>query len=197
MAQAIMLLMEGRRDSAKAIARAALEMAVVRCTNDNTIRYVMTSMAAALLALILIFAAGFIAVLDPVNLSGDRSFLTYFVAAFFGVLGAAFSVITRVRSFQMKPCQQSSMNYLMAWIRICLGLIAGPMLYLLVQQPLPNVMINPAILQDWDAVAIIGFLGGFAERLVPTVFRRTAAALEESSGTPVQAVRRSDRNNAS
>ena len=188
-AQALMLLMQDRPEQAKAIARAALEMAVVRCTNDNTIRYVMASMRAAALAAASVALLGFVSDGDPF---GGGAFPPYITAALFGVLGAAFSVITRVQSFQMKPCQQSNMNHLMAWARIAFGLIAGLMLYLIVGHPLGNTMIRPGLFQNWEMVAIVGFLGGFAERLVPTVFRRTAAILEDSSGTPVQAARKFD-----
>ena len=189
-AQALMLLMEDRPEQAKAIARAALEMAVVRCTNDNTIRYVMASMVAALLLAFSVVLASLVSVGNPFS---DGSIPAVLTAALFGVLGAAFSVITRVRSFQMKPCQQSNMNYLMAWIRILIGLIAGVMLYLVVRHPLGNAMIKPDLLDNWEMVAIVGFLGGFAERLVATVFRRSAATLEDHSGTPVQAARKFDR----
>jgi hypothetical protein len=92
----------------------------------------------------------------------------------------------------MKPCQQSNMNYSMAWIRIGIGLIAGLMLYLAVGQPFSIVRIDPRVVQTWEAVAVLGFLGGFAERLVSTVFGRTAAVWEDSSGTPVQAIRKSE-----
>jgi hypothetical protein len=195
MAQAIMLLMEHDRKQAKAIAEAALEMAVTRVTNDNTIRYVMASFGAAFL-----FAVLFIPIIvvlgmpDAAGPADGKSASPYLVAALFGVLGAAFSVFTRVQSFRMKPCQQSNMNYLMACIRIVIGLIAGSMLYLAVGQPLSIVRIDPDLVQTWQAVALLGFLGGFAERLVPTVFGHAAAALEDSSGTPVQAVRHSDED---
>lgn len=187
LAQAIMLLMEGDEPNARDIATAALTMAVTRSTNDNTIRYVKSSIVFALMAIV---AIGISAAVAPAILPEGGSVSTYLLAALFGVLGAAFSVITRVRSFQMKPCQQSNMNYLMAWTRIGVGLIGGLMLYLAMGKLLGNAMINPALLRDWEVVAIIGFTGGFAERLVHTVFQRAASALEESSGTPVQAARK-------
>lgn len=186
-AQAIMLLMEDDPKPAKAIAKAALAMAVVRSTNDNTIRYVRSSIVASLWAIPL----AYFAIYPPAFLPDSEFASTCFIAALFGVLGAAFSVITRVQSFRMKPCQQSNMNYMMARTRIAIGLIAGLMLYLLLAQPFGHAVINQTLLDDWKAIAVIGFVAGFAERLVPTVFQRTAAGLEESSGTPVQAARSS------
>ena len=200
-AQAITLVVEdsctkgNKYKDGKAIAKEALEMAVVRCTNDNTIRYVGASMVAALIAAAAVIAAGAFKLRFPEILPGANPALPYFIAAFFGIVGAAFSVMTRVRSFQMKPCQQSDMNYLMARLRILIGLVAGLMLYLVLQHPLGKSgagALNPGFLQDWGVVAIVGFVGGFAERLVPTVFRNAAAAIESSSGTPVQEIRRRD-----
>jgi predicted lipid-binding transport protein (Tim44 family) len=78
------------------------------------------------------------------------------------------------------------------WTRILIGLVGGLMRYLILAQPLGHAVVNQAFFQDWRAVAVVGFVGGFAERLVATVFQRTAAGLQDSSGTPVQAVRRSD-----
>lgn len=189
-AQSIMLLMEKKYEDAREIAEAALKMAVTRSTNDNTIRYVGSAMKASFVLSLLVILAEFGTIGYPVWSSVNTLSMSYFIAALFGILGAAFSVITRVQSFQMKPCQQSNMNYLMAWIRIGIGLISGLMLYLFLRHPLGNGMISSSLLQDWGVVAIVGFLGGFAERLVPTVFQGTATALENGSGTPVQEARR-------
>jgi len=179
-AQALMLLMEGKPQEAKSIAEAALEMAVKRSTTDNTIRYVGAAMAAALVTSVAVVIAGY-AAYGPYP-----DTLLYFVAAFFGVLGAAFSVATRIWSFEAKPCQQSRMNYVMARLRIGIGLVSALILYLLTHHSLGGVVIRPEIVQGPEGAALIGFLAGFAERLVPNVFRRTAEAFEESSGTPVQ-----------
>ena len=179
-AQALMLLMEGKPQEAKSIAEAALEMAVKRSTTDNTIRYVGASMTAAFVTSVLIVLVGYAAYLQyPAT-------QLYFVAAFFGVVGAAFSVATRVRSFEAKPCQQSTMNYVMARLRIGIGLVSALIFYLLSRESLGGAVIRPEVVQGPEGAALVGFLAGFAERLVPTVFRRATEAFEESSGTPVQ-----------
>ena len=41
----------------------------------------------------------------------------------------------------------------------------------------------------WQAAAVLGFVAGFAERLVPNMMRWTAGQMEPSFGTPAQAVR--------
>ena len=40
-----------------------------------------------------------------------------------------------------------------------------------------------------EVAAVVGFIGGFAERLVPNILRQTVAKIEPADGTPVQAVR--------
>jgi hypothetical protein len=110
----------------------------------------------------------------------------YYTVAAFGVIGAIFSVASRVQSFQAKPCQQSNMNYVMAWVRIGIGIVSAVMLYLVLGKSLGPTMLRAGMLRGAESAAVIGFLGGFAERLVPTLFGRAAQAFEESSGTPVQ-----------
>ena len=187
-AQSLMLLMEGKTDDAKAIATAALGMAVSRSTNDNTIRYVRASILSGLALSLIVYL---LYVLFPQIVAGgqDGGIPRYFVAALYGILGAAFSIISRIQSFEMKPCQQSNMNYWMALIRMTIGLIGGLAFFLLARSVLGQSIVNPAATNGWEGAALMGFLGGFAERLVQTVFQRTAAGIEAKTGTPVQRAR--------
>ncbi len=186
-AQSLMLLMEGKQDDAKSIATAALNMAINRSTNDNTIRYIRASIFAALILFLTLCVLYVISrFFSEIQISEVSPF---FVASFYGILGASFSIITRVQSFEMKPCQQSNMNYWMACIRIMLGLIGGLSFFLFAQSPLGRAFVNQDIVSGWKGAALIGFLGGFAERLVQTVFRRTASGMEGKTGTPVQHAR--------
>lgn len=187
-AQSLMLLMEGNLEEAKEIATAALDMAVARTTNDNTIRYLRAAFRSAILlsALLgLVYVA--LSYVVPNGLEDRGS--NCFIACFYGILGAGFSIMTRVQAFEMKPCQQSNMNYWMALSRVMIGLIGGLAFYLLAISDLGQSLINAKILDSWHSTALIGFLGGFAERMVQTVFRRTASGLEGKTGTPVQRAR--------
>ncbi len=188
-AQALMLTMENKVEAAKAIAAAALTMAVRRSTNDNTIRYVVTCLVAASgwIALVTLF----LALYRP-----DELMASYCTASIFGALGAAFSIITRVEAFEMKPCQQSNMNYWMSGIRVCIGVIGGIMLLLLGKTLVGGSVFAAEIppsspmAQNWEIAATFGFVGGFSERLVKTLLRRTSEAVAPTAGTPVQEVRR-------
>ncbi len=138
MAQALMLLMEsvaqrtsGQGDEATAteqqakdIAQRALDMAVQRNTVDNTIRYVRTCV---------LFGLGWLLVALGVYLYWANTGQTqyYFLASATGIVGAVFSVIVRAQAFELKPCDHSGMNKLMSLIRVGMGGIAGPALFLL------------------------------------------------------------------
>jgi hypothetical protein len=186
-AQALMLTMENKLEPAKAIAKAALTMAVRRSTNDNTIRYVRSCMIVAVVwSLFMLLAQGFLTNPLAVNCA---------TASIFGAIGAAFSIITRVDAFEMKPCQQSNMNYWMSGIRIIIGIIGGVML-LLLGRTLANGAIldtrlaTPLVSDRWEIAATFGFVGGFSERLVKSLLRRTEDAVVPTAGTPVQEARR-------
>jgi hypothetical protein len=185
MAQALMLVMEGNEREARQVARAALDLAVKRTTNDNTIRYVKSSMKAAfvlsLVMLSLVISIYYQGILDL--------YTRYIVAGLSGMVGAFFSIMARVSSFEMKPCQSSNMNFWMARLRIGLGLIGGVSLLLLIEHPGIKGAVEVKGLGDWQGAALVGFLGGFAERLAPSLFGRAARTIQQSAGTPVQEAR--------
>ena len=84
------------------------------------------------------------------------------------------------------------MNYWMSAIRVGLGVIAAIGLLLFANTILADMISKMVSAKDvipWEVAAILGFIGGFAERLVPNLLRRTVSAIESTDGTPVQAVR--------
>jgi hypothetical protein len=194
-AQAIMLAMERDVDTGKKIAQQALKMAVDRVTNDNTIRYVRMSLVAWLSIIVLGAVAGlalrFVWPASPEPLH-------YLVAGIAGAPGAKLSIATRLQSFRLKPCNQSNMNYWMSVIRIGTGVIVGMVLLLFAPAILSDLIKNlfhsppePSL----ETAAALGFVAGFAERLVPNIARWTSGQLEPSFGTPSQAVRAEEMAN--
>jgi len=177
-AQAVMLVMEDRIKEGQDLAQEALKMAVQRVANDNTIRYLQWSATTWLTVLI----AGAITLWAwrPSDLV---------VAAIFGSTGAMLSVATRLRDFKLQPCQQSDMNKLMAGTRIVVGLVSGAILLLLATTILKGELTKLLASMEWRGAAVLGLIGGFAERLVPGLLDRTAAKVEPQAGTPVQALR--------
>jgi hypothetical protein len=186
-AQALMLAMEGQEPMAKSLAKEALAMAVQRTTNDNTIRYVAACLGFGLLWIVISLTL-FVFSLSP-------SVQYCLLASAFGAAGAVLSIITRVEVFELKPCQESGMNYWMSVIRVCMGVISGVVILLLASTLLSDSigkLMGPMDLRGeiaWPGVALLGFLGGFSERMIPTILQKTAANVDASSGTPAQAIR--------
>jgi hypothetical protein len=87
------------------------------------------------------------------------------------------------------------MNKWMAAMRVGMGIIAGATLLLLATTILHDtvakiVPMSSDVGVPWETAALLGLIGGFAERFIPNLLRRTAVAMLPSDGTPVQAVRR-------
>jgi hypothetical protein len=185
-AQAMMLVMEKKVEDGKRLAQQTLKMAVQRVTNDNTARY----LASCLLCGILVVMA--CSILLSHQLPSTPELRIFVVAAMSGATGAMLSVATRLQAFQLQPCNQSYMNYWMSGTRVGIGLIAGPILLLLSQtifsEPMRSIVMGKG--GEWQGVVVLGLIGGFAERLIPNLLRRTADTMESPTGTPVQAVRR-------
>jgi hypothetical protein len=196
MAQALMLMMENKEDKPESneeavkLAQQTLKMAVQRVTNDNTIRYVRACLTSA--AVFVGIGALMLGWLKP---SADIQ--QYIVAGMFGAAGAVFSVVTRLEAFKLRPCDQSNMNYLMSIVRVLIGVMSGMALLLLGDTLLADMAKKLSGSQTgntsgnllWETVAVFGFVGGFAERLIPNILRQTIDKMESSAGTPVQAFR--------
>jgi hypothetical protein len=180
MAQAVMLVMENEVDDGKKLALHALNMAVERVTNDYTVRYLRT----CLIWWGLFLLAGGLLIF---SLDHEHPLWLFVVAAISGASGAVFSVTARLQAFQLKPCHQSNMNKWMSRARILIGIMAGIILLLLAATIFEKQM--PLDIAKWEAVAVLGFIAGFAERLIPNLLSRVAGQIESKAGTPVQAVR--------
>jgi hypothetical protein len=188
-AQAVMLVMENKVAAGQQLAQQALKMAVQRVTNDNTIRYFACCVGFWIVSIVISAAVGALA---RYGVHSQELFI-YAVAAISGATGAVLSVAARLQSFQLRPCHQSGMNYLMSMTRVGIGLIAGPILLLLALTVLhAQIKTIVPMMADWPGAAVLGLVAGFAERLIPNLLGRTADQIESPAGTPVQAV----RNNA-
>ena len=203
MGQALMLLMESaaQRASSQAtaeaeatekracdIAQRALDMAVRRNTADNTISYVVTCVLFGFFWLLVAL------VLHLIYANTGRG-PYYVLASATGIVGAIFSVIVRAQGLNLKPAADSNMNHLMSFIRVGMGGIAGPVLFLLLMTVSANFLggsdeskVAVGSTAYIQMVAIIGLIGGFAERLVPNLVQGAANKLESNAGTPGQAV---------
>jgi hypothetical protein len=183
-----MLVMEGDAETGREIAQKALEMAIERVTNDNTIRYVCFSLGSWLF--ILAFGALLLRYFPDKPPPDD--FRLFVVGGMAGATGAILSIATRLQSFRLKPCNHSNMNYLMSILRVgVIGAVAGIILWLVAPIVLNDAALKliPGWQSDWRAPAVLGLIAGFAERLIPNIMRWSGVQVERSFGTPSQAVR--------
>ena len=121
---------------------------------------------------------------------------TYLLASVMGALGAVFSVISRAGSLELKPCDDTRMNKLVSALRVGVGGLAGPLLLLLVTtvfaanvRPLGLDLTSGTseLAKLLPLVALVGLVGGFAERMVPDLVASAAKKVGTVAGTPVQA----------
>lgn len=219
MGQALMLLMEAeaerranKEDQAKeaeqnatGIADRALEMATKRNTVDNTVRYVTVCVGFGLAWLAVVWA-----LLAREHLGDATNFV---IASGGGIVGAMFSVVVRAQTLDLRPCDDSHLNYMMSCIRIGMGGVAGPILLLLIltvaasaipgadvlmaaasgsaTNPAGSAKATAAAAAMIPTVCLIGLLAGFAERMVPNLVQAAADKLETRAGTPGQAAQTS------
>jgi hypothetical protein len=203
MAQAIMLLMEDKIREATALARATLAMAVDRVSNDNTIRYVRT----CLIALALCTTSGLIfltmrRIFAGTHLSHLDIWNSFVICSMFGAAGAVFSIATRLQEFKLTPCIESRMNYWVGAVRVGIGLVASVVVLLFANAMYPHILTpsqaanessQAIIYEPWERIATLGFLAGFAERLIPSLLLQTINRIAITDGTPVQAMRRREQ----
>jgi hypothetical protein len=196
MAQAVMLVMENKDradlNRAKQFAEKTLNMAVERATNDNMIRY----LRFCLFCWALVTVTALSVLWGPIEIDWTiwksvRPHLVglkaYIISGMFGATGAMLSVATRLQEFKLKPCHQSNMNYWMAGLRIGIGVVAGIVILVLARTILGDAIGQHIAKLYWEAVAAVGLIAGFTERLVPSLLQRTANQIDASAGTPVQA----------
>jgi hypothetical protein len=188
-AQAIYLALQGDANEAGNILRDGLKMADDRLTNENRIRYLL----ACLLTAVLFSAPFWLAYW----LEGptDRIWTPYLLAGAAGGIGAAFSIATRVQSLHLKPCFHSVMNYVTGGLRVLTGFEASIVLLLIINSTFLAGIAKALPMGQGHSpsdvyrtnVLLLGFLAGFAERLVPSVLQvlQSRAGLGSASTEPV------------
>jgi len=196
-AEAMCLALEGNAQEAGQIIDDGLALAANRLTNENRIRYLAACLAVALLPAVLV------AWLYIFHQAPHPEWFSVVLAGATGAIGAAFSITMRVQSLNLHPCEHSVMNYIMGSLRVLTGFTAGVLLLLLITHTVLGkaiqALFEPESTVDWQSISLVGFLGGFAERLVPSLlatFERRAetgtsddaGGSSTSRGTPVPPV---------
>lgn len=104
-----------------------------------------------------------------------------------GAVGSFFSIALAIRGRTVLPDLNRLNNWMDAGLRVAIGSIAGTVLVALVVSKFVNLDLGEVALTDDDNtaastalfLAIVGFIGGFAERLVPDLLARAAVQAGE------------------
>ncbi len=197
--QAMVLALEGETKRATELLGPVLSMAEDRLTNENRVRYLLGCFLTALLLSFGLPAIGL--PLARIGLGQTAPALPYLLAAAFGAAGAVFSITLRVESLELAPSRESVMNVVFGALRVFIGLLSGGMLLLLLSSTMFGVaaekvfsnattfkQLSDLSINTWTYVAVIGLLGGFAERLLPNLLQdasdRIAPAKPATSVVP-------------
>jgi hypothetical protein len=174
MARSIVQALADRCKHARDMLDFVTEMASERVMNENRVRYLAACGAVAMLgvgALLLLSRLGF------------PDIKIYSTASGFGALGAVFSILISIGSLALVPSRHSMMNYIMGGLRVLTGMIAGGLLVLVIRSGLVGPLgaeqfgIASSSSKAFELAALLGFVAGFAERLVPNMMTGAAEQL--------------------
>jgi hypothetical protein len=126
--------------------------------------------------------------------SGSDFFSKMFAASCSGAIGAMLSIALGIRNRTVAVDGYARSNRMEAALRVLIGVISGVVLYLVLSSGLVtgmDSMLKPAEFGAWKMTILIGFMGGFLERLVPDLLEKTGTRVSGggtgSSGTQASA----------
>lgn len=170
LAYALQLALDGDMDGAKATVAAAKSYVLAKRAARGRFQYLKWSYGAAALMIGLLFLADR---LFPISEASSNLWL----AAKAGLVGAAFSIALAIRGRTVALDTDLLDNVTDGTLRLLIGVIsAGVLLLLLACGILPSLKIGDANFSGagltWQMVLIVGFVGGFLERLVPDLLEK-------------------------
>ncbi|HME22269.1 MAG TPA: hypothetical protein VKI44_13170 [Acetobacteraceae bacterium] len=181
LAYALQLALDGDVDSAKTAIAAAKAAVVAKRASRGRFQYLKWSCGAAVLLMGLLFLASrFYPFEEPSS--------NLWLAAKAGLVGAAFSIALAIRGRTVALDTDLLDNVTDGTLRLVIGVVsAGILLLLFKSGVVPSLKIGDAELQGaaltWQLVLVIGFLGGFLERLVPDLLEKRNAPGNAGNGT--------------
>src|SRR4029077_19291399 len=103
-----------------------------------------------------------------------------------GLVGAAFSIALGIRNRTVGLDLNRLDNITDGVLRLLIGVIAaGVLLLILASGILPNMKIGDMTvsggINSWKVVMVVGFIGGFLERLVPDLLEKGASPATSNS----------------
>jgi hypothetical protein len=144
--------------------------------------YLIAASAFSLLLLLIVLIACFFFSRGPL-------LTALWLAATGGVIGAFFSIALAISNRTVLTNLRQRDNYCDAVLRITIGLLASLVLILLMRANLlKDFKINDVALSGTkittEAILILGFVGGFLERLVPDMLAKAASAAGADTTNP-------------
>ncbi|SRR5216683_2525832 len=181
LAYALQLALDGDMDGAKGTIAAAKAVVLAKRAARGRFQYLKWSYGTAAVLIGLLFLASGLYPLHPA--SSDL-----WLAAKAGLVGAAFSIALAIRGRTVALDTDLLDNVTDGTLRLLIGVIsAGVLLLLFASGIVPNLKIGEADFKPstltWEMVLVIGFVGGFLERLVPDLLEKKNSQSNTSSST--------------
>jgi hypothetical protein len=185
-AGAIYLALQGDVEGANNILKTGLILAEHRITNENRVRYLLACLVIGLIPGSVVWALcrnGLIA--------SGQIWVPYLMAAAAGAAGAVFSIASRIQHLDLKPYIQSVMNYVLGALRVLTGFVAGAIILFIINGTVFGegvIKIFEGVTEmtaltaaNWKCIVLVGFLAGFAERLVPSLLKNLQSGVENQN----------------
>ena len=172
---ALQFALEGRPDDAKATLADEKARILAKLAARGRFHYLKWSYGAAALLMGLLFILSWLfpfPIDHPSSSSSD-----VWLAAKAGLVGAAFSISQAIHGRNVAFGTDKLDNITDGVLRLVIGIIsAGVLLLLFASQIIPSMKLGNADLTggalDWQKVLIIGFVGGFLERVIPDLLKK-------------------------
>jgi hypothetical protein len=119
------------------------------------------------------------------TIGNDTDFIPKMIAASCsGAVGAILSIALGIRNRTVAVDGHARANRMEAALRVLIGVICGAVLYLILSSGLVTgmePMLTTAETGAWKVTILIGFLGGFLERLVPDLLEKSGTRMSGGS----------------
>jgi len=183
LAYSLQLALDGDLEGAKGTVAAAKAFVLAKRAARGRFQYLKWSYGAAAVLIGLLFVASGFYPLQPA--SSDL-----WLAAKAGLVGAAFSIALGIRGRTVALDTDLLDNVTDGTLRLLIGVIsAGVLLLLFASGIVPSLKIGDADFKPstltWEIVLVIGFVGGFLERLVPDLLEKKNPQSDAGNRTAV------------
>jgi hypothetical protein len=182
-AYALQLALDADAEGAKLTLAKIRDEVIAKRAARGRFQYLKSSCGAAAVLICLLF------MLTRLHLVGGPELVPLWLAAKAGLVGSAFSIALAIRGRTVALDTDLLANVTDGTLRLAIGVTsAGVLMLLLTSGVLPNLTIGgfsfTAAGLTSQMVLVIGFIGGFLERLVPDLLEKRTGIGSTPNGTP-------------